>query len=95
MNRYLARPRRCPCCRPSGSAALPSAVLTASYTDVPYHIIYIFPMYMFPMYMFPMYAALTALAALTAHRRAAPSRCILYQIYLPCMVFPILLRLSR
>ena len=38
MNRYLARPHRCPCRRPSGSAALPSAVLTASYTDVPYHI---------------------------------------------------------
>ena len=57
---------------------------------------YMFPMYIFPMYIFPMYAALTAaLAALTAHRRAAPSRCILYQIYLPCMVFPILLRLSR
>ena len=43
MNRYLARPHRCPCCRPSGSAALPSAVLTASYTDVPYHIYLYFP----------------------------------------------------
>ena len=110
MNRYLARPHRCPCRRPSGSAALPSAVLTASYTDVPYHIylyfpyvyvhyVYVpyvyFPYVYFPYVCRPHRRPCRPFAALTAHRRAAPSRCILYQIYLPCMVFPILLRLSR
>ena len=53
MNRYLARPHRCPCCRPSGSAALPSAVLTASYTDVPYHIYLYFPYVYVPYVYFP------------------------------------------
>ena len=69
VNRYLARPHRRPCRRPSGSAALPCAVLKALYTDVPYHIylyipnvpyvyignIYVFPMFPTCMYVFPMY----------------------------------------